>query len=64
LSVPTATVTTSLVVPNGADPGSTCTVGAIYMDTDTSSDTNCTTGFNGALCRCAVTDTWTGETTQ
>ena len=58
-----ANLSGTLEIPNGADPPATCRVGEIFMDTDTSSDTNCTTGFNGALCRCAATNTWTGETT-
>ncbi len=45
----------------GADPPSTCSVGDIFFEQDTSSDTDCTTAFNGAICRCTASNTWTPE---
>jgi len=67
LTAPVVVASTTARIPSGADPSSACTLGDVYMDTDTASDTSCTTGFNGALCRCSVTGapgTWVGETTQ
>lgn len=42
----------------GADPASTCTAGDIHIDTDETSDTNCTTTADNAICVCSATDTW------
>lgn len=42
----------------GADPLATCTVGEIYIDLNTSADTNCVTTSNNSLCLCVATDTW------
>jgi hypothetical protein len=50
-----------ILIPNGADPAATCTVGELFMDTNTAADTNCTTSFDGAICRCKATNTWQGE---
>jgi hypothetical protein len=46
------------VIPSGSDPDATCTTGELYLDTDTSSDTNCTTTADDELCICSDTDTW------
>ena len=42
----------------GADPGATCTAGTIFIDTDETVDTNCTTTADNALCLCVAADTW------
>ena len=49
----------ALIVPNGAAPASTCTVGELFIDTDETNDTNCTTTADNSLCICTATDTWT-----
>jgi hypothetical protein len=46
-------------IPNGAHPAATCTVGEIFIDTDQSDDTNCTTTADNSLCLCTAADTWT-----
>lgn len=51
--------TSSLIIPSGADPGATCTVGQVYIDTDETVDTNCTTTADNSLCICTATNTWT-----
>ena len=43
----------------GAFPASTCTAGEIWIDTDQTDDTNCTTAADNSLCLCTMTDTWT-----
>jgi nitrous oxidase accessory protein NosD len=42
-------------IDRGADPfpGSRCADGSLWVDTDTGSDTNCTTATTGAICVCA-----------
>ena len=52
-------VTVEMIIPNGADPAATCTVGSIYLDTDETKDTNCTTTADNSLCLCTATNTWT-----
>jgi hypothetical protein len=52
------TATTALVIPNGAAPGATCTAGQIFLDTDETNDTNCTTTNDNSLCLCVATNTW------
>lgn len=47
-----------LQIGSGADPGATCTVGTIYLDTDETVDTNCTTTGDNSLCLCVATNTW------
>lgn len=44
---------------NGAAPAATCVVGEIFLDTDETDDTNCTTTADNSLCLCTATDTWT-----
>jgi hypothetical protein len=48
-----------IMIPNGAYPAATCTVGEIYIDTDESDDTNCATTADNSLCICTATNTWT-----
>jgi len=55
----TLTASTAVIIPNGADPGATCTVGQIYLDTDQTVDTNCATTADNSLCVCTATNTWT-----
>lgn len=43
----------------GAFPPATCAVGTIFIDTDETDDTNCTTTLDNALCLCLVANTWT-----
>lgn len=43
----------------GADPPSVCTPPSIWIDTDTSTDTNCITTNNNSLCLCTSSNTWT-----
>lgn len=47
-----------LIIPNGATPAATCTVGEIFIDTDETDDTNCTTTADNSLCICVATNTW------
>ena len=42
----------------GASPPATCTAGAVFIDTDETVDTNCTTTSDNQLCICIATDTW------
>jgi hypothetical protein len=46
-------------VRSGADPDSSCAVGEIYLDTDQTNDTDCTTFNDNSLCLCTVANTWT-----
>lgn len=55
------TITGTLIIPSGADPPGTCTVGEIYIDTDTTTDTNCTTAVDGDICVCEPANTWTSH---
>jgi len=43
----------------GAFPPATCTPYEIFIDTDETVDTNCTTTADNSLCLCTATDTWT-----
>lgn len=45
-------------IPNGSAPPATCSVGAIFLDTDETVDTNCTTTADNALCYCVAANTW------
>ena len=47
-----------LIIPSGTDCPATCAVGEVFMDTDTSTDTNCTSSIDGAVCGCHTADTW------
>jgi len=52
-----------LIKGQSADPpvdGTECAIGSLWIDTDTASDTNCTTGANGDLCTCDGA-TWTAK---
>lgn len=44
---------------SGAAPGATCSAGQIFVDTDETDDTNCTTTADNSLCLCTAADTWT-----
>jgi hypothetical protein len=52
----------SMVIPNGASPGATCSVGDLFLDTDETVDTSCTTTADNSLCVCAPANTWTSRT--
>lgn len=54
----TVTATTAAIIPSGAAPAATCTVGSIFIDTDQTDDTNCATTADNSLCICTATDTW------
>lgn len=62
LGVEAVNIATDQVVAHlangGADPPATCRPFTLYVDTDTSDDTNCTTVADNALCLCIATDTW------
>jgi hypothetical protein len=45
-------------IRNGAAPPATCTTGGIFIDTDETDDTNCTTTSDNSLCLCVADDTW------
>jgi len=57
-TMPDVTGTVALI-GGGASPAATCTVGEIFIDTDETVDTNCTTTADNSLCLCTATDTWT-----
>lgn len=42
----------------GPFPDTECVPGSIYVDTDETDDSNCTTVFGNSLCLCVATDTW------
>lgn len=42
----------------GASPNATCTPGTVFIDTDETDDTNCTTTSDNSLCLCVADDTW------
>ncbi|MFP6685674.1 MAG: hypothetical protein VB934_13220 [Polyangiaceae bacterium] len=48
----------ALRVPNGADCPAVCSPGDVFMDTNTSTDTNCVSSFDGAVCGCHSVDSW------
>ncbi len=47
---------------SGAFPPATCTTGSIFVDTDETDDTNCTTTADNSICSCVATDTWASAT--
>jgi hypothetical protein len=55
----TVTATSVAIIPSGAAPAATCTVGSIYIDTDETNDTNCATTLDNSLCICTATNVWT-----
>lgn len=55
-------VTGTLRIPNGSSPAATCSVGELFLDTDETVDTNCTTVADNSICVCAPADTWTSKT--
>lgn len=57
ITLPAATGTVARIL-GGASPAATCTVGEIFVDTDETVDTNCTTTADNSLCLCVATDTW------
>lgn len=48
----------AISIQNGAFPSATCRVGEIFIDTDQTVDTNCTTTADNSLCLCVATNTW------
>ena len=46
------------VVGVGAVPPPYCAVGDLWIDTDETVDTNCTTTANNSLCVCHAANTW------
>ena len=48
----------TLGIPIGAAPAATCRPGQVFIDTDETVDTNCTTALDNSLCCCSATDTW------
>ncbi len=53
-----ATGLASLPSNIGAAPPAVCVAGAIFIDTDETDDTNCTTTADNSLCLCVATNTW------
>jgi len=51
-------VKAKLVHQIGAAPDATCIAGEVFIDTDETDDTNCTTTSDNSLCLCVATDTW------
>lgn len=51
-------VSGTAAMPIGAFPPATCTVGGMFIDTDETDDTNCTTTADNSLCLCVATNTW------
>lgn len=51
-------ITGRVGIPIGAAPAATCTAGEVFIDTDETSDTNCTTTADNELCLCVATNTW------
>ena len=49
----------AIPVQVGTDPSATCTIGALFFDTDSSTDTNCTTSADNTMCVCSAANTWT-----
>jgi len=45
-------------LPSGNHPPATCRVGEIFIDTDETDDTNCTTTHDNSLCLCVAANTW------
>lgn len=52
-------ILSNVALTAGADPGATCTAGEIFIDTDETVDTNCTTTADNSLCLCTAANTWT-----
>lgn len=50
--------TGTVLIANGADAPATCTVGQLFISTDETVDTNCTTTVDNSLCVCHATNTW------
>lgn len=46
----------------GGTPPAACVAGAVFIDTDETDDTNCTTTADNSLCLCVATDTWVSLT--
>ena len=42
----------------GAAPAATCVAGTVWIDTDETNDTNCTTTADNSLCLCVAANTW------
>lgn len=49
-------------IPSGGIPPAWCDVGELFLDTDETVDTNCTTTADNSLCACVATNTW--DTTE
>ena len=43
---------------SGAAPAATCSVGELFIDTDETDDTNCTTVADNVICICHTANTW------
>lgn len=50
--------TGKIFLVNGATPPATCTVGELFLDTDETVDTNCTTTLDNSICACSPANTW------
>lgn len=50
-----------LLIASGANPPATCSTGQLFLDTDETSDSFCTTISDNTLCKCVATDTWVGD---
>ena len=48
----------ALLMPNGASPSATCSVGDMFLDTDQTDDTVIATTNDNAFLICVATDTW------
>ena len=48
---------TRLMLPAGADPASCLQIGELFLDTDETDDTNCTTTADNSLCVCTAAGT-------
>lgn len=46
-------------IMNGKFPPATCIPGELFLDTDETVDTNCTTTNDNSLCLCVAANTWT-----
>lgn len=46
------------ILSSGTAPAATCILGELFLDTDETVDTNCTTTLDNAICACVATNTW------
>lgn len=59
VTIPAARTGTLALIGAGASPAATCTAGELWIDTDETVDTNCTTTNDNSLCLCVASNTWT-----